>query len=51
MPEEEQKAIAQLKEGKALGPDNIQTELLKLFDERTINLLTQLFNIYDTGKI
>lgn len=49
---EVQTAIAQLKEGKAPGPDNIQTELLKLFDEKTITLITQLFNnIYDTGQI
>lgn len=50
--EEVQIAIAHLKEGKAAGPDNIQTELLKLFDKRTVKLITQVFNnIYNTGKI
>lgn len=39
MKEEVQTAIAQLKDGKASGPDNIQTKLLKLFDQQTRLLL------------
>ncbi|GJQ71797.1 hypothetical protein Trydic_g11484 [Trypoxylus dichotomus] len=50
--QEVQTAIEHLKESKAPGPDNIQTELLKLFVERTIRIITQFFNrICHTGEI
>lgn len=50
--EEVQTAIVELKDTKASDPYNIQSELLKLFDERTITFITQVFNnIYDTGNI
>lgn len=50
--EEVQNAIKNMKEGKASGPDNIQTEFLKLLDEDNVKWLTSLFNrIYDCGSI
>ena len=37
-------AIKQLNNGKAPGPDNIHGEMLKLFDDDGVRLLTKLFN-------
>lgn len=49
---EVEKAIKNLKCGKAAGPDNIYPDLLKLIDEDNLKTLTQLFNsIYKTGNI
>lgn len=45
-------AIKSLREGKAPGPDGIQTEFFKLLDEESIKMLCKIFNnIYDTGTI
>lgn len=50
--EEVQKAIDTAKNGKAVGPDKIPAEILKLFSEEGINTLTRLYNVvYDTGEI
>lgn len=52
MESEVRAAIEQSKEGKAAGPDNIQTEFLKLLDENGLKKITKLFNnIYKSGKI
>jgi len=41
-----------LREGKAPGPDGIQTEFLKLLHEKSIKMMCKIFNnIYDTGNI
>lgn len=45
-------AIKNRKKGKAVGPDQITTELIKLIDEDNVNILVELFNvIYKTGII
>uniref|UniRef100_A0A8D8SH15 Craniofacial development protein 2 n=1 Tax=Cacopsylla melanoneura TaxID=428564 RepID=A0A8D8SH15_9HEMI len=50
--QEVESAISQLKDGKAAGPDEINSEILKLFDEESVILLTEMLNtIYDSGKI
>lgn len=52
-PEDEvRKAAAQMEDSKAKGPDKIYPELINLFDEVGLTLLTSLFNaIYKTGEI
>ncbi|XP_030764077.1 uncharacterized protein LOC115888472, partial [Sitophilus oryzae] len=50
--EELVKALAETKNGKAVGPDDSNVEILKLLDEENMNLLLKLFNrIYNTGEI
>uniref|UniRef100_A0A8D9EQ38 Craniofacial development protein 2 n=1 Tax=Cacopsylla melanoneura TaxID=428564 RepID=A0A8D9EQ38_9HEMI len=50
--EEVELAIKQMKDGKAAGLDQIQSEFLKLLDEEQLVWLTSLFNsIYESGKI
>ena len=45
-------AIKIAKNDKASGPDEIYAEYLKLFDDKSIGYLTELFNlIYNTGQI
>lgn len=45
-------AINQMKNKKAVGPDNIETEFLKLLDKDGISWITDVFNkIYNTGYI
>uniref|UniRef100_A0A8D8XEP5 Craniofacial development protein 2 n=1 Tax=Cacopsylla melanoneura TaxID=428564 RepID=A0A8D8XEP5_9HEMI len=45
-------AINQMKDGKAVGLDEVPTEILKLLDEEQTKILTTIFNnIYSTGKI
>lgn len=49
--EEIEYTIHKAKNNKAVGPDEIPSELLKLMDERGIDALHRLFNkIYDTGS-
>lgn len=44
--------IAQMKDGKAPGPDKLHAEFLKLLDDDGIKWLTEIFNlVYDTGDI
>uniref|UniRef100_A0A8D8W5N2 Craniofacial development protein 2 n=2 Tax=Cacopsylla melanoneura TaxID=428564 RepID=A0A8D8W5N2_9HEMI len=51
-PQEVQAALKLLKCRKAAGPDNIQTEFLKLLDDRGIDVITEVFNnIYNSGDI
>lgn len=41
-----------MKSGKAAGPDRIPIEIFKLFDDKAIDILLELFNaIYDTSII
>uniref|UniRef100_A0A8D8T8A4 Craniofacial development protein 2 n=1 Tax=Cacopsylla melanoneura TaxID=428564 RepID=A0A8D8T8A4_9HEMI len=52
MKEEVEIAIKQLKEGKAAGLDQIPAEIIKLFDEKSIERIIKIFNfIHRTGKI
>ncbi|KAI5708046.1 hypothetical protein M8J77_015361 [Diaphorina citri] len=45
-------AINQMKEGKAVGPDNIQAEFMKLIDEDNLKGITKLYNnIYASSQI
>jgi len=49
---EVENAIRQAKTGKACGPDEVFTEMLKHLNGANISTITQLFNkIYDTGII
>lgn len=49
---EVKQAIKLMKNGKAMGPDEIPSEIFKIMEEDTIETLTALFNkIYDTGII
>ncbi|XP_070159794.1 uncharacterized protein [Polyergus mexicanus] len=46
------KTIRQARNGRAVGPDEIPTEVVKRFGEKAVGLTTELFNqIYDTGMI
>lgn len=46
------KAIRQARNGKAVGPDEIPTEVVKWFGGKAVGVMTELFNlIYDTGVI
>lgn len=48
--DEIEKAIRNSKNNKAVGPDEISSEILKLLDERGITALHKMFNIiYETG--
>uniref|UniRef100_A0A8D8PQH9 Craniofacial development protein 2 n=1 Tax=Cacopsylla melanoneura TaxID=428564 RepID=A0A8D8PQH9_9HEMI len=50
--EEVKRALTNSKERKALGPDGIPTEILKLFEGDNLKWLTTVFNqIYDSGSI
>lgn len=50
--DEVRKAIQLAKTGKAMGPDEIPTEMLKLLDDDGLKRLTELINnIYSTGVI
>ncbi|BES99415.1 Hypothetical protein NTJ_12233 [Nesidiocoris tenuis] len=50
--EEVAHAIKTAKCGKAVGPDRVSMELLKLLDEGSLTQLTRLLNrIYDTGEL
>lgn len=50
--EEVEYAIKVAKSGKAVGPDDIHCEVLKLLDEQSITVMVELFNnIYRTGHI
>ena len=50
--DEIEKALKCIKDNKAMGPDEIPTEILKILTENHIDLLVELFNeIYDTGEI
>lgn len=52
MRSEVEHAIKNAKTRKALGPDEIPTELLKLIDEENMKIIVKLFNaIYNTGVI
>uniref|UniRef100_A0A8D8YBA7 Craniofacial development protein 2 n=3 Tax=Cacopsylla melanoneura TaxID=428564 RepID=A0A8D8YBA7_9HEMI len=45
-------AINQMKDGKAVGLDEVPTEILKLLNEEQTKIITTIFNnIYSTGKI
>lgn len=45
-------ALETMKPGKAVGPDQIPIELIKLFDDDVIDILHDLFNnIYENGRI
>lgn len=45
-------AIAQLKDGRATGPDGVYSEFFKLFDDDAIKWITNIFNrIYNSGEI
>ncbi|KAF6200406.1 hypothetical protein GE061_006709 [Apolygus lucorum] len=45
-------ALGHVRSGKALGPDEVPAEILKLLDEENVKKLTILFNtIYDSGKL
>lgn len=49
---EVRKGINEAKEGKAPGPDDIHSEVLKLINDENLRTITRLFNvIYDTGHI
>lgn len=49
---EVQAALKNAKEQKALGPDGIPAEILKLIEGKNLKWLTKVFNkIYDTGVI
>lgn len=50
--DEVQSAVQQMKDGRAPGPDNFRSEILKLFDESGITQLTEMFNlIYEKGEL
>lgn len=50
--EEVRSAIKQIKQGKATGLDQIPAEIIKLFDEKRMQWITDIFNsIYRTGII
>lgn len=50
--EEVTHAVKNAKSGKALGPDEVYAEVIKMLDDTGIYVLTKLFNIiYDTGAI
>ncbi|GFO32989.1 hypothetical protein PoB_005949400 [Plakobranchus ocellatus] len=50
--EEVEAAIKKMKNGKAMGPDNISVGIIKALDNLGINLTTKLLNaIYDSGTI
>ena len=50
--EEIRAAINKMKNGKASGPDNISTEMIKLAMDFSVDKLTDIANhIYDTGNI
>ncbi|KAL1447016.1 hypothetical protein WDU94_015647 [Cyamophila willieti] len=52
LPEEIRAAITQMKDGKAVGLDEIPTELLKCLDEEQIRTISKIFNtIYSAGEI
>ena len=52
LPEEVQKAINSMKNGKATGLDEISTEMLKALDDCNVTAITKLCNIiYNTGYI
>lgn len=52
IPVEVKAAIFETRDGKAAGPDGIQSEFLKLLDEDSIKFLCKIFNnIYNTGNI
>ena len=52
MEEEVSTALKKMKDGKAVGPDNITTEMIKALEGFGIPTLTKLINnIYDTGHI
>ena len=52
MEEEVSTALKKMKDGKAVGPDNITTEMIKALEGFGITTLTKLINnIYDTGHI
>lgn len=45
-------ALRAAKTGKALGPDNIPVEVLKLLEDGYVDALTRLFNaVYDSGTL
>lgn len=49
--EEIRRAIGTAKDRKAVGPDQIPVEILKLLDDNGISVLQKIFNqIYNTGK-
>lgn len=37
-------AIKSMKEGKAAGPDKIPTEIIKFMNEKTVKMITAIFN-------
>lgn len=46
------KAIKQSKQGKAVGPDEVYIEIIKLLNDENLDSLTEIFNnIYETGEI
>ena len=50
--EEVSAAIRKMKQGKAVGPDNIPIEVFAVLEDIGIDFLTKLLNsIYDSGKI
>ena len=50
--EEVKSAIYSMKSGKAPGPDGIQVEFLKLFDEMSMKWLTEIFDhVYNSSII
>ncbi|XP_030765770.1 uncharacterized protein LOC115889834 [Sitophilus oryzae] len=50
--EEVQAAIKAAKDGKALGPDDLPADALKLIEEQDLGAITSLFNkIYETGMM
>lgn len=52
MAKEVKKAIAQIKNGKSTGPDNLYNEFFKLSDKEGIMWPTKIFNyIYNAGKL
>jgi len=49
--DEIQKAVKSSKSGKAVGPDEIPAEIIKLLDENSLSQLEKIFNkIYDSGE-
>lgn len=52
MTDEVQAAINTLKDGKATGPDGVNSEFFKLLDDESVKFLTRIFNtVYNTGNI